>query len=1435
MTNLLDKLASNYSNVMEKILSAFSDLAEVLPRLDRLRVTFPEDLDFKKVIGLIYSDIIEFHQRVYKFFRRKAWHFWFTFDWGLFERRFKLILQKLSLHCELLDKEAAAAHYSEMKQLRDELQLKEDASERQRQYQLAQDVFRWLSAAEDTQEEQLERLSDKRQPETCDWVLSDPQMRPWIEDDCGDSVLWMTGIPGAGKSFLCSLIVGHLQSKQHLSTLYYFCSHQSSSESICAIILRTLAIQLLQQNPDMASLVHQGYLQKGSNRSGPTMKNLLIKLLPTSKNARIIIDGMDEISLAKQQEVLKSLIEIQKSVDQSCKLLVSSRDEPQIQKSLATKDHLRLGEKTVEGLNLYIKDRIKDLEEHFPAIGAAVMSLAEQRLHSKAKGMFLWVRLVTDTLIYQTSELEFENAINQLPEGLDEAYGRIRSRIDSLHQVPRQRAFSILYWVCAARRPISLHEVADGIVLHSGQISLNRRTRSNNPRRDIVELCAPLLEGLENGVLDLVHFSAKEYLIHEQSGPFVDVAKAHLSIALSCVINLTNCLDLVPRQADGISEGELESRVVQGCYGLQSYGQEFWAEHVLAYLGKVEYQDHDSRELFRALEAFSRVWKHGHSGTLLPATLHTPEASLGLNYLRISPKLHRFISGWLYFKFEFNKTRPTFNTLDSQEQWRLRKDETFLSLIDSRLCTFTERLLVMQSDQLPSHIDENDFKHFVSRYKFSCRFQSCNHQSNTVQERDSHEMSHILSFPCLQCDFSGRGFRSRKDLEKHTQRYHMSPDDFEIPDDLHTMGGYSRGRSNVTSGAFRMPSSRSGGWTERGRKAIQQGFQFVLARLESEIAAAKGDDRGGIPRDVDCAEEAGPRPDQHIDGVVRMMALDSIRHGVTQQEYVSLADFKNDLSLLSGDPTTASILAGNGRIESICDEELEKAMSTFPAFANFDHAPSTRGLEVASSSSSIEQLQGCANGLNGQNNETASPRPVLGSTRAPYWSLPEEKQFPELLQRYGRDFTRIADHLKTKTPEEVDRHFLELLESGKPELPYLVDLADARIQREACTIETRMDSGGSELEIQAPSDLAHVNSQHFLPSSDALHAGPYNSYIGNINTPPPLVQNQMKRTEPNVESGEKPDGPVRKKRRPRPRALCPYCSLHKYGLRDEYALGKHIERFHTATRKVWICEDISIDKRFLTKCKSCSSSKRYSAKHNAGKHLRKAHFNAETSAETLQRWMRETEEPNPNMQAPSAESTATTRRTTERRTIERRTISLAPIKHHLDGSRTLPNTILEAKSRKPSNSAASSRSSLSLDDDPDEDAETDERNVNLPSLAAESFRNDLFLEDISFDNFLPGHASTPRLLDKDSPPHRINRALIRPDQVPRLPNLGTFRKTVCLDQVEALYHKLDNAPKSGLEYQEALENLTSLSRWLMRNLRDWRRDLTLAPHIPFSV
>lgn len=1417
--------------MIDKILRAYADIADLLPRMDRLKSTFGDTAEFHQVLGLIYSDIIEFHQRAYKIFRRRAWHVWFAFDWGLFERRFKGILSRLASHCDLLDKEAASLHFLDMKATRDKRIRDDEAFEQHRQNRMTQDVLTWLSAAEDNQADYLHGLADHRQLGTCNFILQDPQVSSWADSEVGPDVIWMTGIPGAGKSYLCSSIIQNLQTRHETSSVYYFCGQKSMERDSCALVLRTLLNQLLRQNLDLAPLIHEAYLMTGSNKSAPAVKRMLKEVLSEVKCTRIILDGVDECDETIQREILANLADVQKSVGISCKILVSSRHEPLIKKSIPQKCHIALDGKTTESLNIYIRSRVSGLKSSFPDTGGLLWDTIEQKLMEKAKGMFLWVRLVITTLEQQICETDLEAAIEELPDGLDEAYGRILSRIRSLAPREKDRAFRILFWVCTAYRPISIHEVADGIALKPGQTVLSKKTRSANVNQHILDFCAPLLERLSRGILDVVHFSAKEYILDLQSGPFVDIAQAHFNAAFACIVNLNATLGIVPRYNHGDSDEYFETMIVSGAYGLQQYGHDYWAEHTVAYLELLPELNGQSLALVKALEDFSKVCRRQEPCDLQQAYSKTgkdlAKAWATLHKLDRFPRVQNLILGWFRFKSKLEGMASDLDGLQAQEQWKLSEDGTFLSLIDSRMRNLRERLLSTPNSAIPAHIDEVEHKAFLARYRFACRFLGCTHESECETARDRHEAScRTTLFPCSQCDFSGRGFRTRRMLEQHTRTYHMAPEDFEIPPSLAAARNFA-GTSVSGAGASCSSTSGSNCWNAQGRKIIQQTFQKVLSRVESDMTLL---DRGGEGQDTDFnGREFSHNPNL----VISTASLADIRVKINAQQYQTLKEFKDNLWQALKDPRTLTTSDSLDDLEGICNQELEKASSGFPCFANC--------LPISSSSSPSKAVpESAGNFTDTVRQSEGNPAAVL----KPYWSVAEEADFSSLVQQHGRNLNKISEYLMTKSPKDVEDHLNELVASGRHDLTHLADPAEAAKQQDS--EQTMLDPDtGSNPPMESMTETAINDATVVADSSTTEGINNDASFV----VRPDALLNYRKHIIPTATAVSKPHSQTpqtdkvtstgKSKRRPPPKSkgMCPYCRTE---FRDEYAVAKHVERRHEATRKAWICEDVSLDKKFLANCKSCSGTKRYGTRHNVFKHLRSAHFTATTPMETLLRWVKETEGPNfksdkkhsewlsknhperlpAHWQAPKRRKTAK-----DLPSLELSTHDAEGGQFYLPPMQDLPTEISAASQGSTPLEYSTNDTSLTATPDPSKPSQ--------PRKRQHLVTTDGFLPDVSFDNFLPRSSTmNPRAVSTQG--FIAHKALIRPDQVFRLPHLNEFQRATCQDQVEALYETLNKEPPTTQAHEEAMQMLKSLSQELIKGIRLWRQQNSFAPAIPFS-
>ena len=142
-----------------------------------------------------------------------GWKILFNSTWGRFQTRFDAILKSLEKHAEIVDREANAIDIVEAKAWRDK--YVEDCKQREEERAVREfiAVLSWLdpAATNSNQEQELQRLLNKRHLDTCDWLLDNTKIKKWVGTSSSNPVLWLHGPPGAGMAPKCSAMHTHSQ------------------------------------------------------------------------------------------------------------------------------------------------------------------------------------------------------------------------------------------------------------------------------------------------------------------------------------------------------------------------------------------------------------------------------------------------------------------------------------------------------------------------------------------------------------------------------------------------------------------------------------------------------------------------------------------------------------------------------------------------------------------------------------------------------------------------------------------------------------------------------------------------------------------------------------------------------------------------------------------------------------------------------------------------------------------------------------------------------------------------------------------------------------------------------------------------------------------------------------------------------------------------
>jgi ankyrin repeat domain-containing protein 50 len=192
----------------------------------------------------------------------------------------------------------------------------------------------WISPLNFLQRQQL--IFTEARTGTGKWFLDDHRYQLW-ERDSG-SVLWCPGIPGAGKSFLSSIIIDRLQALQKILTdqkvavlMIYFAFDDANSQSP-NLILGSLLKQVLQYHsevPKELRMIFRKHLNDGTKLSDEEIVESLTNALSQFDRIYIVMDALDELLEEKKR---RELVESVSSLNEKINLLVTSRPIENIRK-----------------------------------------------------------------------------------------------------------------------------------------------------------------------------------------------------------------------------------------------------------------------------------------------------------------------------------------------------------------------------------------------------------------------------------------------------------------------------------------------------------------------------------------------------------------------------------------------------------------------------------------------------------------------------------------------------------------------------------------------------------------------------------------------------------------------------------------------------------------------------------------------------------------------------------------------------------------------------------------------------------------------------------------------------------------------------------------------------------------------------------------------
>ncbi|KAH8789515.1 hypothetical protein F5882DRAFT_354269 [Hyaloscypha sp. PMI_1271] len=576
--------ASNLSEALNSLLDAYQQIGEQIPQLSQYQDLFPSSPHMGTALFMIFQDILEFHREALGFFKRRKWERLFQSSWRGFNSKINGLRDKMQQHRRLIESQAGIVEFEEIQKIRKlaevEFQNARDADLDRRRSK----VLQWLSpASSETIQEGCEKARSEY-PRTGEWLLTDDKFSKWFHPNfCSNPLLWLSGIPGAGKSVLASLVIEEARALPNTTVTFFYCKYGDESRNSFLAVARGILSQVLSSEKSNDILL---YVDEKASTSGETVlsssklaKELLETIFQSCKKTYIILDGLDECNRDERKEIatwFRQLVDgLPRREMDTIRCLFVSQDDGYARKDLSMLPSIKLTlNSNKSDIETYAKVWHQRIEERFGPLDPKKLNIANI-VTAKAQGMFLFAKLVVLHLYNQTSRKKLmEEMEERFPRNLEEAYARIMDRIlEPSTATGRQNdAKQLLGWIACAKRPMKWYEIQGAVAIDLENQAVDYEGRMH--RVDPKVLCASLVEIRSDNSIELVHTTAREYLIGSKH---INPTKVEYDLAILSVSYLS-----LPEITKDREDCETEEALLQGFFSFYEYAVSSWVFHLEA-------------------------------------------------------------------------------------------------------------------------------------------------------------------------------------------------------------------------------------------------------------------------------------------------------------------------------------------------------------------------------------------------------------------------------------------------------------------------------------------------------------------------------------------------------------------------------------------------------------------------------------------------------------------------------------------------------------------------------------------------------------------------------------------------------------------------------------------------------------------------------------